>query len=153
MKPSRTCSSSPRLNLKSMGSILILVACTLFPPLSVPAADQKSPIEMTTLTAERYQDHERNEVRCEVFGEIKNVSDRSLIGVTVSVEFLDAKGKKIVNEDIPLELRVIEPRKPKGELRPVKPNEYGNFVQDTANCPANWMEGRIQYKVKKVDLQ
>jgi hypothetical protein len=144
---------NPIIGVKLFLACLLFGTCLLYPTASPLAAGPKSTVEMTAMTAERYQDHARNEVRCEVFGEIKNVSDRLLLGVTVTVDFLDAKGKKIATEDIPLELRVVHPRSAKGDLRPVKPNEYGNFIQDTANCPSNWLEGRIHYKVKKVDLK
>jgi hypothetical protein len=146
-------SANPIAGMKILLAALLFGTFCLYSSAPLRAEKPKSPIEMTAMTAERYQDHERNEVRCEVFGEIKNVSDRPLVGVTVSVDFLDAKGKTIASEDIPLELRVVHPQSPKGDLRPVQPNEYGNFIQDTSHCPENWLEGRIHYKVKKIDLR
>ena len=119
----------------------------------VHAADPKPPIEVLALHAQRYQDHAANKIRCEIFGEIKNISDRPLKSVSVTLEFFDEKGKKIASEDDFLTLRVIQKRKPKGVARPVKPNEIGVFIQDTQNCPPSWLEGRIKYKIKTVEWE
>ena len=108
-------------------------------------------IDIIAFHAQRYQEFTQGKINCEVFGEIKNNSDRELRGVTVSVDFLDKKGKVVASKEMALALRVIAPRKPKGEARPVKTGEIGIFTQDVAQCPDTWLEGRINYKVQKVD--
>ena len=108
-------------------------------------------IDIIAFHAQRYQEFTQGKINCEVFGEIKNNSDRELRGVTVSVDFLDKKGKVVAHNEMALVLRVIAPRKPKGEARPVKTGEIGIFSQDSVQCPDTWLEGRINYKVKKAD--
>ena len=66
---------------------------------------------------------------------------------------LDAKGKRLTQEDLTLLLRVIVPGNAKGESRPVNPQEIGNFIQDTENCPDQWLEGRIKYSIKAVQTK
>lgn len=130
-----------------MASVLVSAA----PPLW--AQNTAAGIEITAFHSQRYEDFSQGRVRCEVFGEIKNAGTRDLKGVTVSVEFLDEKGKSLGSEEDVLVLRVIAPREPVGVARPVKPGEYGNFNQDTVKCPDQWLEGRIRYKVVKTDWQ
>jgi hypothetical protein len=66
---------------------------------------------------------------------------------------LDAKGKRLTQEDLALPLRVIVPGNAKGDLRAVNPQEIGNFIQDTENCPDQWMEGRIKFSIKSVQME
>lgn len=111
------------------------------------------PVSPLAVHAHRYQDFQRNAVACEVFGEIKNTGGRPVTSFTLHLEMLDAKGKVLTNEDLMLALRVIVPGNAKGELRAVKPNEIGNFIQDTHNCPEQWLEGRIKYNIKAVQTE
>jgi hypothetical protein len=115
------------------------------------AADkEKPPVTPLAVHAHRYQDFQRNAIACEVFGEIKNTGAQPVKSFTLHLEMLDAKGKVLTNEDLTLPLRVIIPGNAKGEIRAVRPNEIGNFIQDTQNCPEKWLEGRIKYQIKNV---
>ncbi|MBI3811082.1 MAG: hypothetical protein HY283_02590 [Nitrospirae bacterium] len=114
---------------------------------------EHTPVSPLAVHAHRYQDFQRNTVACEVFGEIKNTGSRPVTSFTLHIEMLDAKGKVLTNEDLMLALRVIVPGNAKGELRAVKPNEIGNFIQDTQNCPEKWLEGRIKYQIKNVQTE
>jgi len=120
-----------------------------------PAQPAKVPMPITPLAvhAHRYQDFQRNAVVCEVFGEIKNTGSQPIKSFTLHLEMLDSKGKDLTQEDLTLPLRVIVPGNPKGELRPVNPQEIGNFIQDTKNCPDRWLEGRIKYSIKSVQTE
>ena len=129
--------------------LLMGVAC-LFLPVRLQAADAPPGIEVVSLHAQRYQDFANNRIACEMFGEIKNISSRTLEGITLTLDYLDAGGKTVASEDISLELRVIALRKSRGEARPVKPQEYGIFVQDTLKCPKEWLEGRIRYRIESI---
>ncbi|HUK55446.1 MAG TPA: hypothetical protein VLY20_02170 [Nitrospiria bacterium] len=111
------------------------------------------PITPLAVHAHRYQDFQRNAVVCEVFGEIKNTGSQPIKSFTLHLEMLDSKGKDLTQEDLTLPLRVIVPGNPKGELRPVNPQEIGNFIQDTKNCPDRWLEGRIKYSIKSVQTE
>jgi hypothetical protein len=112
-----------------------------------------SSIKILALHAQRYQDHMQNRTRCEVFGEIQNLSDRSLKGVVIELEFLNEKGNIVATEEVALTFRVIEPRNERGELRPVRPLEIGDFTQDTSRCPEKWLEGRIRYRIKNIEWE
>ena len=117
------------------------------------AQDSKSPIKILALHAHRYQDFQRDRLQCEVFGEIQNLSNRLLKGVTVTIEFLDEKGKLVATEEVALIPRVIAPGNARGEARPVRPQEIGHFNQDTTQCPEKWLEGRIRYRIKNIEWQ
>jgi len=101
--------------------------------------------------AHRYQDFQKNAVACEIFGEVRNTGDQPIRGFTLNLEMLDSKGKVVSEEALNLELRVIVPGNAKGEIRSVNPHEIGNFIQDTRNCPDRWLEGRIKYRITKVE--
>jgi hypothetical protein len=124
----------------------------LFPGL-LSAQESGPAIKILALHAHRYQDQQVDRIRCEVFGEIKNPSNRPLKSLTVTIEFLDEKGKLIATEDANLALRIVGTGNARGEARPVRPQEIGNFNQDTVNCPDNWLEGRIRYKVKNIEWE
>jgi hypothetical protein len=115
-----------------------------------PTEKEKPPVTPLAVHAHRYQDFQRNAIACEVFGEIKNTGAQPVKSFTLHLEMLDAKGKVLANEDLTLPLRVIVPGNAKGEIRAVKSNEIGNFIQDTQNCPEEWLEGRIKYNIKAV---
>lgn len=116
-------------------------------------AKEGPPVTPLAVHAHRYQDFQRNAVACEVFGEIKNTGGRPVKSFTLHLEMLDAGGKVLTDEDLTLPLRVIVPGNAKGELRAVQPKEIGNFIQDTKNCPEQWMEGRIKYRIKSVQTE
>ncbi len=119
---------------------------------SAPAA-QEIPVKALAVHAHRYQDFRRGLIVCEVFGEIKNTGDRPIKNFTLHLEMLDRKGKVVGNEELLLELRVIAPGRARGDLRAVKPQEIGNFIADTKNCPDSWLEGRIRYRVLSVQTE
>jgi hypothetical protein len=131
----------------------MMVAGFWMPATSVLAQGSKPPVKVLSFHAHRYQNFKANAVSCEVFGEVQNLSGRNLKGMTVGVEFMDEKGKPVAAEEITLELKILMPNKPQGEIRPLKPEEVGHFSQDTQHCPANWLEGRISYKIKKTELE
>lgn len=112
-----------------------------------------SGFEMGALHVQRIQNFEKNRLDCEIFGEAKNKSDRKLKGVTIELEFQDEEGKVVAKEDIALILKVVARRNARGEARPIKPEEYGNFVQLTRQCPALWLEGRFRYKIKNSEWE
>ena len=121
---------------------------------TVLGADDPQPnIDILAFHAQRYQNHTVNQIRCEVFGEIKNLSNRLLKNITVMIEFLDEKGAVVGKEEARILFRVIAPRNARGELRPVRPQEIGYFNHDTHQCPSKWLEGRIRYKVKNVEWE
>ena len=136
----------------ALGIVLMLSIVALSNRSAEPA---KEGLTITPLAvhAHRYQDFQRNTVACEVFGEIKNTGSRPVKSFTLHLEMLDAKGKVLTNEDLTLPLRVIVPGNAKGEPRTVKPNEIGNFIQETKNCPEQWLEGRIKYRIKEVQTE
>jgi len=121
--------------------------------LPAESAKEKMPITPLAVHAHRYQDFQRNRVACEVFGEIKNTGSQSVKSFTLHLEMLDSKGKELSQEDLILPLRVIVSGNAKGELRPLNPQEIGNFIQDTQNCPDQWLEGRIKYSIKAVQTE
>ncbi len=134
--------------------ILSIVALLNRPAEPAKAIEKESPpITPLAVHAHRYQDFQRNTIACELFGEIKNSGSRPVKSFTLHLEMLDVKGKVLANEDLTLPLRVIVPGNAKGELRAVKPNEIGNFIQDTQNCPEQWLEGRIKYSIKSVQTE
>ena len=134
--------------------ILSIIALSNRPAEPAKAAEkERPPITPLAVHAHRYQDFQRNAVACELFGEIKNIGGRPVKSFTLQLEMLDAKGKVLAREEMTLPLRVIVPGNAKGELRAVKPNEIGNFIQDTQNCPEQWMEGRIKYQIKNVQTE
>lgn len=135
--------------------LIIVVALFSLDFLGPPAepANERMPIIPLAVHAHRYQDFQRNRVICEVFGEIKNTGRQPVKSFTLHLEMLDSKGKRLTQEDLTLPLRVIVPGNAKGELRPVNPQEIGNFIQDTENCPDHWLEGRIQYRIKAVQTE
>ena len=134
--------------------LLSIVALSNRPAEPAKAIEEENPpVTPLAVHAHRYQDFQRNAVVCEVFGEIKNSGSRPVKSFTLHLEMLDAKGKVLANEDLTLPLRVIVPGNAKGELRAVKPNEIGNFIQDTKNCPEQWLEGRIKYQIKDVQTE
>ncbi len=134
--------------------ILSIVALSNRPSESAKTPEKEHPpVSPLAVHAHRYQDFQRNAVACELFGEIKNTGSRPVTSFTLHLEMLDAKGKVLTNEDLMLALRVIVPGNAKGELRAVKPNEIGNFIQDTQNCPEQWLEGRIKYRIKSVQTE
>lgn len=128
---------------------------TLWPGLfSNPSLQAQTPnLEPLGIHAHRYQDFQKNAVVCEVFGEVKNTGSRPIKSFTLHLEMLDQKGKTVGEEELNLSLRVIVPRNARGELRAVRPQEIGNFVQDTHNCPEAWLEGRIHYRIKGVQFE
>lgn len=134
-------------------SALLLATCYLLLTTPLWAQGTQPPIKILALHAHRYQDQQVDRIRCEVFGEIQNLSDRPLKSVTVAIEFLDEKGKLIATEEGMLVLRVIAPRNARGEVRPLRSQEIGNFNQDTTQCPEKWLEGRIRYKIKSIEWQ
>ncbi len=97
--------------------------------------------------AHRYQDFRKNQTICEIFGEVKNTGSKPVKSFTLHLEMLDKKGQAVGTEDIELALRVVVPKNARGVLRAVRTGEIGNFIQDTKNCPENWQEGRIRYKI------
>lgn len=117
-----------------------------------PAAAQSAPETLLpwAVHAHRYQDFRKNATVCEVFGEVKNTGKKPVKSFTLHLEMLDNKGRAIASEDIELALRVIVPKNARGVLRAVRTNEIGNFIQDTMNCPENWQEGRIRYKITAI---
>lgn len=115
-------------------------------PWIIAAADL--PLSLVGVHAHRYQDFERKAVRCEVYGEIKNTGSRPIKSILLRVSLLDASKKPVHEEDLDLALRVIRPRNAKGDLRPVEPQEFGNFIQDLKACPESWQEGRIKVEIK-----
>ena len=121
--------------------------------LSSQAAEPKKDVEIMAFHAQRYQDFIRNRIMCEIFGEVKNRSSRPLKGMVVEIKFLDEKGKEVATEELSLSFRVVVGRKARGEARSVKPQEIGNFIKDTAQCPKKWLEGRIQYTVKNFEWE
>jgi hypothetical protein len=141
--------------------IILVVATTLSivallnrPAEPAKAVEKESPpVTPLAVHAHRYQDFQRNVIACELFGEIKNTGSRPVKSFTLHLEMLDVKGKVLADEDLTLPLRVIVPGNAKGELRAVKPNEIGNFIQDTKNCPEQWLEGRIKYHIKDVQIE
>jgi len=135
--------------------LIIVVALFSLVLLGRPAepANERMPITPLAVHAHRYQDFQRNRVVCEVFGEIKNMGSQPVKSFTLHLEMLDSKGKRLTQEDLTLPLRVIVPGNAKGEPRPVNPQEIGNFIQDTENCPDKWLEGRIQYRIKAVQTE
>jgi hypothetical protein len=130
--------------------MLFIVALSNCP---ADAAKAEVPITPLAVHAHRYQDFRRNLVACEVFGEIKNTGGQPVKSFTLHLEMLNAKGKRIADEDLTLPLRVIVPGNAKGEIRAVRPNEIGNFIQDTKNCPEQWLEGRIKYSIRSVQTE
>ncbi|MEK6683407.1 MAG: hypothetical protein AABY46_01965 [Nitrospirota bacterium] len=134
--------------------LLSIVALSPWPAGPAKAIENGTPL-VTPLAvhAHRYQDFQRNAVVCEVFGEIKNSGSRPVKSFTLHLEMLDAKGKVLAVEDLTLPLRVIVPGNAKGVLQAVKPDEIGNFIQDTKNCPEQWLEGRIKYQIKDVQTE
>lgn len=120
---------------------------------SAEPAKGEVPITPLAVHAHRYQDFRRNLVACEVFGEIRNTGRQPVKSFTLHLEMLNAKGKRIANEDLTLPLRVIVPGNAKGEIRAVRPKEIGNFIQDTKNCPVQWLEGRIKYSIRSVQME
>ena len=120
---------------------------------SAEPANERMSITPLAVHAHRYQDFQRNRVVCEVFGEIKNTGSQPVKSFTLHLEMLDSKGKRLTQEDLTLSLRVIVPGNAKGEPRPVNPQEIGNFIQDTENCPDQWLEGRIKYNIKAVQTE
>lgn len=134
--------------------VMFIVALSNRPAEPAKAIEKKSPpVTPLAVHAHRYQDFRRNVVACEVFGEVKNTGIRPVKSFTLHLEMLDSKGKVLANEDLTLPLRVIVPGNAKGEPRAVKPNEIGNFIQDTKNCPEQWMEGKIKYQIKDVQTE
>ena len=131
--------------------ILILAGGCWLLATSLWALDPNPSVEFLALHAQRYQDHTQRRVRCEIFGEVKNLSNRPLKGVVIELEFLDEKGKLLVIEEVALTFRVIAPRNARGELRPVRPQEIGHFSQNTSRCPEKWLEGRVRYKIKNIE--
>jgi hypothetical protein len=137
-----------------VATILSIVALLNRPAEPAKAVEKESPpVTPLAVHAHRYQDFQRNVIACELFGEIKNTGSRPVKSFTLHLEMLDVKGKVLANEDLTLPLRVIVPGNAKGELRAVKPNEIGNFIQDTKNCPEQWLEGRIKYQIKDVQTE
>lgn len=133
-------------------SVIALFCLVLFSRPAEPAKE-RWPITPLAVHAHRYQDFQRDRVVCEVFGEIKNTGSQPVKGFTLHLEMLDAKGKRLTQEDLALPLRVIVPGNAKGDLRAVNPQEIGNFIQDTENCPDQWMEGRIKFSIKSVQME
>ena len=135
--------------------LIIVVGLLSFALLAQSAEPAKERPAITPLAvhAHRYQDFQRDRVVCEVFGEIKNTGSQPVKGFTLHLEMLDAKGKRLTQEDLTLPLRVIVPGNAKGELRAVNPQEIGNFIQDTENCPDQWLEGKIKYNIKSVQIE
>lgn len=144
-----------QLSTLNLFSILALGSLTFGLTLATPllALDPEASIEVLALNAQRYQNFMRSRIQCEVLGEIKNISDRTLTGVTIILDFLDEKGKVIATEEADLVLKIIAPRKSRGEVRPIRPQEVGNFSQDTTECPRKWLEGRVQYRIKNVEWE
>lgn len=103
--------------------------------------------------AHRYQNFQKNKVICEVFGEVKNTGTKAVKSFTLHLEMLDKKGKAAATEDLTLQLRVIEAKNARGKLRAVQPGEFGTFIQDTANCPENWQDGRIRFAITAVQTE
>lgn len=134
----------------SATAILILLILTGRP--AYPAGETVS-IEPLAVHAHRFQDFQRGAVVCEVFGEIKNIGTKPVKSFTLHLEMLDRKGKVTATEDLTLPLRVIVAPRAKGVLRPVQPQEIGNFIQETRNCPDKWQEGRIRYSIKAVQTE
>lgn len=150
--PGQTQRSAPTVNLLFMFTLSLATCYSL---LTTPlwAQGTQPPIKVVALHAHRYQDFEMNRIRCEVFGEIQNLSNRLLKSVTVTIEFLDEKGKLIATEEGILAFRVIAPGNARGEVRPLRSQEIGHFNQDTTQCPEKWLEGRIWYRIKNVEWQ
>ena len=158
-RPGQTRRSTSTLNLPTM-SALFLAGCYLLLITPLWAQDSQSPtrlpdgqVKILALHAHRYQDQQVDRIRCEVFGEIQNLSSRLLKSVTVTIEFLDEKGRLIATEEGMLAFRVIAPGNARGEMRPLRSQEIGHFNQDTTQCPEKWLEGRIRYKIKTIEWQ
>lgn len=134
-----TTARSPRRLLAAIAAMFALVA---------PLAAADLPVSLLAVHAHRYQDFQKNAVLCEIFGELKNTGAQPIRSVLLQVTFLDDKKKPVYEEEMDLPLRVVRPGSAKGDLRAVKPQEIGTFIQDTKQCPAAWQEGRIKVKVK-----
>ena len=150
--PGQTQRSASTLNLPTM-SALFLATCYLLLITPLWAQDSQSPIKILALHAHRYQDQQVDRIRCEVFGEIQNLSSRLLKSVTVTIEFLDEKGRLIATEEGMLAFRVIAPGNARGEMRPLRSQEIGHFNQNITQCPEKWLEGRIRYRIKNIEWQ
>lgn len=114
------------------------------------AAWAAGPLELIAVHARRLQDFERGAVACQVFGEVKNAGQRPVTAFILSVEFLDKDGRVVHKENLTLQPRIPRPGHAVGDLRPLRPGEFGEVAAEPSACPAQWLEGRIRYHLDRV---
>lgn len=108
------------------------------------------PVQVIAVHALRYQDFDRGVAACQVFGEVKNVGLRVIAAVTLSIELLDASGRVVHKETLRFQPRIARPGNAMGDLRPIRPGEFGEISAAPSACPAQWLEGRIRYHLGPV---
>lgn len=142
-----TISSSMRLRPRTgvwrpLGLVLLMAATAM--------AEAAGPLDLIAVHARRYQDFERGAVACQVFGEAKNVGTRPIMSFILSVEFLDKNGRAVHTEHLTLQPRIPRPGNAVGDLRPLRPGEFGEVMAEPSACPTQWLEGRIRYHLDRV---
>ena len=135
---------------ETVTALLVLLTLHLLTVTPVVAAPATGPLQIIAMHALRYQDFERAITACQVFGEVKNIGTQSVISFTLSLELLDKDGRVVHKEDLRLRTRVIRPGNAIGDLRPLQPGEFGDVTAETSACPAQWLEGRIRYRLGPV---
>jgi ABC 3 transport family len=114
-----------------------------------PAASLK----LLAVHAHRYQNFEQNRISCEIFGEFQNVGTRKIQSFTLEIELLDEQNRSVATEKLVIMPVSISREAPRGVVKAIEPKDYGYFNMDTVNCPTQWLEGKIKYRVKAVDLE
>ncbi len=135
-----TISSSTRLGLTGLLLLALLAA----------PAWAAGPLKLIAVHALRSQDFERGAVACQVFGEVKNTGTQPVRSFILLVEFLDKDGRVVHKEDLNVRPRIPRPGNAVGDLRPLRPGEFGEVIAEPSACPAQWLEGRIRYHLGRV---
>ena len=137
--------------------LLISVFFLILPKSGITAEvrETASPLasfKLLSVHAHRYQNFEQNRIGCEVFGEFQNIGTRRILSFTLEIKLLDAQNKTVATEALVIMPLSISREAPRGMVKAIGPKDYGYFSMDTVNCPTQWLEGKIKYVVKAVDL-
>ena len=135
------------------GLLLLLPKAGTGADVQKTATDPLASLKLLAVHSHRYQNFEENRIGCEIFGEFQNIGTRKVQGFTLEIKLLDAKNKTVGQEDLDITPLSISRENPKGIAKAIEPKGYGYFNMDTTNCPASWLEGKVKYRLKSVNLE
>jgi hypothetical protein len=116
---------------------------TLDSPPAAPALVEFSRIQS------RWARGESNERTAYVTGQFKNVGERPIVALQLTITFLDASGKIVAQETYEAVNSKLVHATGKARL---EPGQSRFFTFTAKKCPAEWHEGKVAIDVKSIDF-